>query len=107
MKVTEHHLDRESLSSWCKRDLSNQPVEVFSCTSCRSIFIGLPDEHTVFCNPTDAHLTSFYNGAGPIRCPSCRNVWYQKGFSKYRVQEVTVEDFTNSPWSWLLGTTRD
>ena len=68
-------VDPSAFEEWSGRDLSNQETDVSASGHCAGIVIGLPDEHSVYFDPTDPGKTSAYNRANRVRCPLCRAVW--------------------------------
>lgn len=94
-------IDPDIFLRWSGSDVSEQDVEAFECLGCKHVVIGIPAEHTVYYDPEDSRRASFYNGAGPIKCPICEAVWYRFGYREYRVRTVSTEELSQSKWARL------
>src|SRR3990172_5782667 len=69
-------LDLAALDRWSNGVSKHEEVEVFGCRTCKALFVGLPDSHIGFCDPTNPAKTFTYNIPRKVKCPKCGATWY-------------------------------
>jgi hypothetical protein len=100
MKTAGVQIDVTKFDAWTSGNFKGEQLDIFRCSDCKTIFIGLPDSHKCLINSNDAKQKTDYGLPRKTTCAVCGQIWHD-GKTKWNVEAVSDEEFKTSPWRWL------
>jgi hypothetical protein len=96
--LPDETISREAFDQRTQHRWRDESLEVFACSRCSTILLGVCDCHLAFPNPDNLQVTVSYNRPQSFRCPNCSALLA----SPSDTVAVTVTELADSGWSWLI-----
>jgi hypothetical protein len=98
MDFDNEQINRALFDLWTHGKWRDEPLEVFACSGCGQVFLGVTYCHALYIDGRDLTKQIAYNRPEGTDCPNCSASIQGKGMN---TRTVSYKELESSPWAWL------